>query len=128
MTNKNLSIHIESGDIFYQNFNTGKNFSILYFLNMKISQPQYLKKFHTITVLKSIHRTFYFLFQLMMSKKLIYMPIKMRNICSVDLMVLPSEKRQTIKHTIKVNNSIGLKKTEERDQQFLVEKIIYCWV
>ena len=54
------------------------------------------------------------------------MPIKMRNICSVDLMVLPSEKRQTIKHTIKVNNSIGLKKTEERDQQFLVEKIIHC--
>ena len=39
-----------------------------------------------------------------------------------------SEKRQTIKHTIKVNNSIGLKKTEERDQQFLEEKIIYCWV
>ena len=37
-----------------------------------------------------------------------------------------SEKRQTIKHTIKVNNSIGLKKTEERDQQFLVEKIIHC--
>ena len=26
MTNNNLSIHIESGDIFYQNFNTGENF------------------------------------------------------------------------------------------------------
>ena len=26
MTNNSLSIHIESGDIFYQNFNTGENF------------------------------------------------------------------------------------------------------
>ena len=36
-----------------------------------------------------------------------------------------SGKRQTIKHTLKVKDSIGLKKTEERDQQFLVEKIIH---
>ena len=33
-------------------------------------------------------------------------------------------KRQTIKHTLKVKDSIGLTKIEERDQQFLVEKII----
>ena len=26
MTNNSLSIHIESGDFFYQNFNTGENF------------------------------------------------------------------------------------------------------
>ena len=26
MTNNSLSIHIESGDIFHQNFNTGENF------------------------------------------------------------------------------------------------------
>ena len=26
MANNSLSIHIESGDIFYENFNTGENF------------------------------------------------------------------------------------------------------
>ena len=34
-------------------------------------------------------------------------------------------KGQTIKHTSKVKDSIGLKKIEKRDQQFLVDKIIH---
>ena len=32
---------------------------------------------------------------------------------------------QTIKHTLKVKNVIGLKKIEKRDRPFLVEKIIH---
>ena len=35
-------------------------------------------------------------------------------------------KRQTIKHTLKFKDSIGLKKIEERDREFLVEKIIHA--
>ena len=35
-------------------------------------------------------------------------------------------KRQTIKHTLKVKDSVGLTKTKERDWQFLVEKIIHA--
>ena len=35
-------------------------------------------------------------------------------------------KRQTIKYNLKVKDSIVLKKIEERDQQFLVEKIIHA--
>ena len=34
-------------------------------------------------------------------------------------------KRQTIKHILKVKDSIGLKKIEERDWQFLAEKLIH---
>ena len=34
-------------------------------------------------------------------------------------------KRQTIKHTSKVKDSIGLKKIEKRDRQFLVDKVIH---
>ena len=34
-------------------------------------------------------------------------------------------KTQTIKHTLKFKDSIGLKKIEERDREFLVEKIIH---
>ena len=44
MTNNNLSIHIESGDIFYQNFNTGENFVnifISYLHNKTIRLLQY---------------------------------------------------------------------------------------
>ena len=34
-------------------------------------------------------------------------------------------KRQTIKHTSKVKDSIGLKKIEKRDWQFLADKVIH---
>ena len=43
-----------------------------------------------------------------------------------DYIKMPGGKRQTIKHTLKVKDLIGLKKIEERDQQFLVEKIIHA--
>ena len=35
------------------------------------------------------------------------------------------KKKQIIKHTLKIKDSIGLKKIEEQDRQFLVEKIIH---
>ena len=35
-------------------------------------------------------------------------------------------KRQTIEHTLIVKDSVGLKKLEQRDQQFLVEKTIHA--
>ena len=38
---------------------------------------------------------------------------------------ISSGKRQTIEHTLKFKDSIRLKKNEERDRQFLVEKIIH---
>ena len=43
-----------------------------------------------------------------------------------DYIKISGGKRQTIKHTLKVKESIGLKKIEERDQKFLVEKIIHA--
>ena len=43
-----------------------------------------------------------------------------------DYIKISGGKRQTIKHTLKVKESIGLKKIEERDWQFLVEKIIHA--
>ena len=52
------------------------------------------------------------------------MPVKMQIICSIDFMT--TLKCQTIKYTLKVKDSIGLKKIEERDQQFFVEKIIHA--
>ena len=43
-----------------------------------------------------------------------------------DYIKTSDRKRQTIKHTLKIKDSIGLKKIEKRDQQFLVEKIIHA--
>ena len=43
-----------------------------------------------------------------------------------DYIKMSGAKRQTIKHTLKVKDSIGLMKTEERDQHFFVEKIIHA--
>ena len=44
----------------------------------------------------------------------------------IDYIKISGGKRQTIKHTLKVKESIGLKKIEERDRKFLVEKIIHA--
>ena len=43
-----------------------------------------------------------------------------------DYIKISGGKRQTIKHTLKVKELIGLKKIEERDWKFLVEKIIHA--
>ena len=103
--------------------------SIVFYLHHRtISKLQYQKEFFTVIVLKSMYRVFYFHFQLTMLKNWIYTPIKMQNICPIDLMITLKrlvEKKQIAKHTLKVKNSIGLNKIVKRDQQFLVEKIIY---
>ena len=112
MTNNSLSIHIESGDIFYQNFNTGENF-YNFILSKYEDQTAPVPKRFSIDDVQKI--------DLYAHKNAKYLFYRFNGYIKTS-----SEKRQTIKHTIKVNNSIGLKKTEERDQQFLVEKIIHC--
>ena len=128
MTNNSLSIHIESGDIFYQNFNTGENF-----YNFLIAQ----KNDQTATVPKkfSYHHSFEhyiqnFLplfslddvdkFDLYSNKNAKYLLYRFN-----DYIKMSGGKKQIIKHTLKIKDQIGLKKTEERNKQFLVEKIIH---
>ena len=41
-----------------------------------------------------------------------------------DYIKTSGRRKQAIKHTSKVKDSIGLKKIEERDQQFLIERVI----
>ena len=43
----------------------------------------------------------------------------------IKLMLL-GEKRHILRHKVKVKDEVGMKKIEERDRQFLVEKIIHC--
>ena len=53
--------------------------------------------------------------------------MRMQNICFTDLTTTLKcqVEKKMIKHTLKIKDSIGLEKIEERDKQFLVEKIIH---
>ena len=58
MTQNKLSIHAESGDIFYDNHNTEENFYSFYCLNKTMKLPTYLKSFLTAILLKNISLVF----------------------------------------------------------------------
>ena len=55
MVENKLSIHVESGDIFYENHNTGEKMTILRKMTML---PLFLKNFLIVTVLKHISVNF----------------------------------------------------------------------
>ena len=117
MTNNSLSVDIESGNIFYQNFNNSENLQFSY-CTTEWSDSQSLKDCHTITVLNIMYKSFCHRFHLTISKNLICIPIRMQNIFYRfnDSIKMSGGKRQTIKHSLEVKNSIGLKKIEEKYQ------------
>ena len=104
MTNNSLSIHIESGDLFYQSFNTVKtfyNFTLAQHDDQTAPVPKRISYHHGF---ENTYRTFYRLFQLTMSKNLIYLPIKMQNICPIDLMTTSKclvEKDKPLRRSLK---------------------------
>ena len=130
MTNNNLSIHVESGNIFYQNFNTNENFysflmaqqgetksiipkRIFYHYSFEKYINKYLPSFSIDDAEK---------FDLFANKNLKYLFYKFND----KIEALGREKRN-IRYTAKMKDSISLKKIEERDRQFLVEKIIHSF-
>ena len=129
MTNNSLSIHIESGDIFYQNFNTGKNFynfilaqqddqtaPIPKRISYHHSFEKYIQNFLPSFSIDNVEK-----FDLYVHKNAKYLFYRFN-----DYIAMSGGKRQIIKHTLKVKDSIGLKKVEERDRQFFVQKIIHA--
>ena len=68
MTQNKLSIHVETGDIFYDNHNTEETFIVFYYLNKTMKRPMFLKNVPTTTVLRNISRAFYRCFRLMIKK------------------------------------------------------------
>ena len=129
MTNNSLSIHIESGDIFFQNFNTNENF-----YNFLLAQqngetapiPKRISHHHSFekymqNFLPSFSIDDVKKFDLYAHKNAKYLFYRFS-----DFIKMSGGKKQIIKHTLKVKDFIGLKRIEERDQQFLVEKIIHA--
>ena len=128
MTNNSLSIHIESRDIFYQNFNTGKNvynFTLAQKDDQTAPVPKRISNHHSFEkYIQNFLPSFSFdsvkKFDLYPHKNAKYLFYRFS-----DYLKMSGGKKQTIKRTLKVKDSIGLKKIEEIDQQFRVEKIIH---
>ena len=125
MTNNSLFIHNESGNIFYQNFNTGKNFYSFILvqqdetkaiipkrISYHYSFEKYINKY-----LPSCSRNDDEKNGLYSNKNAKYLFHKFND----NIEALGGE-TQIIRHTAKMKDSVGLKKNEGRDQKFLVEK------
>ena len=128
MTSNRLPIHIANGDIYYENHNTGENFYNFLidqqnedaaFIPKKFayrnSFEKYISSFLPAFSIDDVEK--YDLYANKNSKYLFYR--------FNEYIKAYGGKRRKIKHTQKLKDSIGLKKTEERNTQFLVEKIIH---
>ena len=128
MSSNSLSIHIESGDIFYQNFDTGENFNNFLmaqqndetaFVSKKMSYQnsfeKYIDSFLPSFSIEDVEK-----FDLYSNKNLKYLFDRLN-----DYLKSYGNPGEKIKHTQKIKNSNGLEKIEQRDKQFLIEKIIH---
>ena len=128
MTSNRLSIHIANGDIYYENHNTSENF-----YNFLIDQPnedvafipkkfadrnsfeKYISSFLPAFSIDDVEK-----YDLHANKNSKYLFYRFN-----EYIIAYGSKRRKIKHIQKLKDSIGLKKIEERNKQFLVEKIIH---
>ena len=128
MTNNNLSIHVESGNIFYQSFVTNGNFySFLEAQQDKIkaiipkrisyhySFGKYINKYLPSSSIDDAEK-----FDLFANKNLKCLFYKFN-----DKNEAQAGEKRNIQYTAKMKDSISLKKIEERDRQFLLEKIVH---
>ena len=124
MTNNNLSIHIESGHIFYQNFNTSENFYNFLIAQQNDQTAPVPKRFSYHHSFEHYIQNFLPSFSLDDVEKLDLYSNKNSKYLFYrfnDYIKMSDGKRQIIKHTLKIKDSIGLKKIEERDN-FLWKK------
>ena len=127
MTNNSLLIHIECGDIFYNDFNTKETFH-----NFLIAQQDETKQFISKGI--SYHYSFekytrnYFpsfsleeidKFDMLSHKNSKYLLYKFN-----DWIESLGAENVFVRHTSKVKDEVGLQKIEEKDKQFLIEKLI----
>ena len=125
MTNNIFSMHIESGDIFYQNYNTGGNFYNFLLAQLEDQTAFVPKKFSYQNSFEKYIDFFYHRFQLMMMKKLICMLIKIPSIYLIDLMtmqkhtVTKDKKPRTLR---KLKIQLACKKLKKMTDNFLLKK------
>ena len=126
MTNNSLSIHIESGNIFYQIFHTNENF-----YSFLLAQQD-----ETIAIIPK-HIAYHYSFDKYIRnyltsfsvddiEKFDYMEIKILLYKFNDwIESLQGANKPIIRHTPKAKDLVSLKTTEDTDRKFLTEKIIH---
>ena len=128
MTQNKLSIHVESGDIFYDNHNTGENF-YNFLLSQQNDEAAYVPKrlsyknsfeAYISSFLQSFSINDQEKFDLLAFKNSKYLFYRFN-----DFIKAYGNPRYKLLHTRKMLDTVGLKKIEEKNKQFLLEKIIH---
>ena len=128
MTQKKLSIHVESGDIFYDNHNTDENF-YSFLLSQQNDEAAYVpKKFSYNNTFEKYITSFSQNFSIDDQEKFDLLAFKNSKYLFYrfnDFVKAYGNPRYKLLHTRKILDSAALKKVEDRNKQFLIEKIIH---
>ena len=128
MTQNKLSIHVESADVFYDNHNTAENF-YSFLLSQQNDEAAYVPKTvsyrnnfeqYITTFLQSFSIDDQEKFDLLAFKNSKYLFYRFN-----DFIKVYGNPRYKLLHTRKMLDSVGIKKVEEKNKQFLIEKIIH---
>ena len=127
MTQNKLSIHVESGDIFYDNHNTEENF-YSFLLSQQNDEAAYVpKKFSYSDTFEKYITSFLQMFSIDDQEKFDLLAFKNSKYLFYrfnDFVKMYGNPRYKLLHTRKMLDTVGLQKVEEKNNQFLIEKII----
>ena len=128
MTQNKLSIHVESGDIFYDNHNTGENF-YNFLLSQQNDEAAYVpKKLSYKNSFEAYIGSFLQSFSIDDQEKFDLLAFKNSKYLFYrfnDFIKVYGKPRYKLLHTRKMLDTVGLKKIEKKNKRFLLEKIIH---
>ena len=125
ITQNKLSIHVESGDIFYDNRNTEENFYSL-LLSQQNDEANYVpKKFSYSDTFEKYITSFLQMFSIDDQEKFNLLAFKNAKYLFYrfnDFVKMYGNPRYKLFHTRKMLDTIGIRKVEEKNNQLLIEK------
>ena len=128
MTQNKLSIHVESGDIFYDNHNTEENF-YSFLLSLQNDEAGYIpKKFSYNNSFEKYITSFLQMLSIDDQEKFDLLAFKNSKYLFYrfnDFVKTYGNPRYKLLHTRKMLDSVDLKKVEDKNKEFLIEKIIH---
>ena len=128
MTQNKLSIHLESGEIFYDNHNTGENF-YSFLLSQQNGEAAYVpKKISYRNSFEAYISSFLQSFSIDDQEKFDLLPFKNSKYLFYrfnDFIKAYGNPRYKLLPTKKMLDTVGLQKVEQNNKQFLLEKIIH---
>ena len=128
MTQNKLSNDVESGDLFYNNRNTGENF-YSFLLSQQNDEVAYVpKKFSYRNSFEQYITTFLQAFSINDQEKFDLLAFKNSKYLFYrfnDFIKAYRNPRYKLLHIRKMLDAVGIQKFEQKNKQFLIEKIIY---